>query len=73
MICMRCGTTLDGIDVGAHRKLINRAAKEFFCRDCLAKELGWSREYLDQTVLRFRRWGCTLFPPLEPENTEEKE
>ncbi len=70
MTCMRCGAVLDGIDIGAHRKLISRAAKEFFCRDCLAKELGWDRAYLDQTVLRFRRWGCTLFPPLPPDSNE---
>lgn len=72
MTCMRCGTVLDGIDVGAHRKLINRAAKEFFCRDCLALELGWNRDYLDATILRFRRWGCTLFPPLSEQETGEK-
>ena len=62
MTCLRCGKELDALDIGAHRKLVNRQAKEFLCRDCLAKDLGWERKFLDEMIDRYRRWGCTLFP-----------
>lgn len=64
MTCIRCEKELDALDVGAHRKLVCREAKEFLCRDCLAEDLGWDRQFLDEMIERYRRWGCTLFPPI---------
>ena len=52
------------IDIGAHRKLINKCAAKYLCRDCLATELGWDREYLDKTIQMYRERGCMLFPPI---------
>ena len=64
MICYSCGKEIDTIDIGAHRKLIDKCASRYLCRDCLAKELGWDRAYLDQVILMHRERGCMLFPPL---------
>ena len=66
MSCESCGAVLDGCDIGAYRKLIHREAKTFLCRECLAKELGWSREYLEQNIALYIKQGCTLFPVKEP-------
>ena len=62
MNCKSCGAGLDGYDIGAYRKLIHREAKTFLCRECLSKELGWSREYLEQNIALYIKQGCTLFP-----------
>ena len=68
MRCTRCNRELNGIDIGAYRKLINKCAKEFMCCDCLATGLGWTREYLDDVIRLYRERGCTLFPPLYKSN-----
>ena len=38
--------------------------RDYLCRDCIAKHLGWTRETLDEWILKFRENGCMLFPPL---------
>ncbi len=68
MNCTGCGADLDGLDIGAYRKLIHREAKTFLCRDCLAKELGWDRAYLEETIRRYIRQGCTLFQAEQKKN-----
>ena len=65
MICKTCGKSIDTYDVGAYRKFVDKAAKEYDCRDCLANRLDWSREYLDKLILMYRRRGCMLFPPID--------
>ena len=65
MNCLKCEREIDTIDVGAHRKLIDKCASRYMCRDCLARELGWSREYLDGVIKMYRERGCMLFPPLK--------
>ena len=52
------------MDIGAHRKFIGKCDRDYLCRDCIAKYLGWTRETLDEWILKFRRNGCLLFPPL---------
>ena len=37
--CIRCGKELNSIDIGAHKKFINRGSTEFMCKSCLADEL----------------------------------
>ncbi|MBQ7384380.1 MAG: hypothetical protein IJV72_06280 [Clostridia bacterium] len=68
MNCYLCNKEIDTIDVGAHRKLIDKSASHYMCRDCLANELGWSRKYLDGIVQLYRERGCMLFPPLKEED-----
>ena len=68
MTCYLCDKEIDTIDVGAHRKLIDKCASKYMCRDCLSEELGWSREYLDRVIQTYRERGCMLFPPIKKEN-----
>ena len=65
MVCEACGKPIDSIDIGAYRKLMDKSAKAYLCRECLAERLGWTREYLDGVILMYRKRGCTLFPPLD--------
>ena len=67
MNCYNCGKDIDTIDIGAHRKLINKCAERYMCRSCLATELGWSVEYLDKIIYMYRERGCMLFPPIKKE------
>ena len=67
MNCYSCEKEIDTIDIGAHRKLIDKCAVKYLCRDCLAKELGWDRVYLDKIIQMYRERGCMLFPPIKNE------
>ncbi len=64
MNCYSCEKEIDTIDIGAHRKLIDKCAPRYLCRDCLAETLGWDREYLDTVIQMYRERGCMLFPPI---------
>ena len=68
MNCYVCNKEINTIDIGAHRKLIDKCASRYMCRDCLARELGWSREYLDGIIQMYRERGCMLFPPIKKED-----
>ena len=52
------------MDIGAHRQVIGKCDRSDLWRDCIAKHLGWTSETLDEWILKFRRNGCLLFPPL---------
>ena len=64
MTCRACGKKIDTMDIGAYRKFIGKCDSSYLCRDCIAKHLGWTSETLDEWILKFRRNGCLLFPPL---------
>ncbi len=66
MRCTECSAPLDEFDVGCYLKLVNRGAKKFKCRKCLAGEIGWTDADMDRAIRRFREQGCALFPPLDP-------
>lgn len=70
MNCYSCGAHLDAYDIGCHKKLINRGATEYLCRDCLAERLGWTRGEIDALIPRFQAQGCMLFPPLKSNYSE---
>ena len=59
--CFRCGKELNSIDIGAHKKFINRGSTEFMCKGCLAKDLKVSEELIDRKIDFFKNQGCTLF------------
>ena len=42
-----------------------RTAEEAVRIARLARELGWSREYLDGVIKMYRQRGCMLFPPIK--------
>ena len=72
MNCYSCEKEIDTIDIGAHRKLIDKCASRYLCRDCLAETLGWDRKYLDTVIQMYRERGCMLFPPLKVESKKEE-
>ena len=59
--CIRCGVPLCLDDIGASRKFLGRAVREFMCRECLSRELRVPRQLIDQKIQQFREEGCTLF------------
>ena len=60
--CKECGQPLLDDDIAIYRKLVYRAADEFLCRDCLAKQFGCTREKIDRLIAYYRESGeCTLF------------
>ena len=59
--CIRCGKELNSIDIGAHKKFINRGSTEFMCKGCLANELNVTEELIDKKIEHFKKQGCTLF------------
>ncbi|MDD4125328.1 MAG: hypothetical protein PHW77_06370 [Eubacteriales bacterium] len=59
--CVKCGAPLTCDDMGAHKKLINRGAKEFMCIPCLAVYFQVSEELVRQKVEEFKKAGCMLF------------
>lgn len=65
MICKNCGNKIDTYDIGAYRKFVEKTATEYACRDCISSYLGWTREYMDELILMYRRRGCMLFPPID--------
>ena len=72
MTCYSCEQEIDTIDIGAHRKLIDKCSARYLCRNCLAVTLGWDREYLDKVIQMYRERGCMLFPPLRLETKSEE-
>jgi len=58
---MRCRKTLSHNEIGAHKRLINRGAEEFLCRECLAEKFRVSPELIDEKIRQFKENGCTLF------------
>ncbi len=63
--CLDCGRSLTPDDIGATRKLINRASTEFRCISCLAKRFDVPEALLREKIEEWRSYGCTLFPPRE--------
>ena len=59
--CIRCGKELNSIDIGAHKKFINRGSTEFMCKSGLADELKVPEELIDKKIEHFKKQGCTLF------------
>lgn len=59
--CIQCGSSVSGDEIGVYRKLINRGAKEFMCKHCLAEDLKCDVELIDKKIAQFKEQGCTLF------------
>ena len=64
MTCMKCDRELSQDDIGAHKRLVSRAAAAYMCRYCLADYFGCDVARIEAQIRRFRANGCTLFSPL---------
>ena len=65
--CIKCGKTLDLIEIGLYKKLVNRGASEFMCKLCLSEYMNIPVDILDRKIVEFRKMGCTLFPAYDPD------
>ena len=61
MKCKSCARELLADEIAIYKRLINRGAAEFECKECLAKTLKLSVEDIDRKIDFFKRHGCTLF------------
>lgn len=60
--CCECGKNVRQNDVLAmNLKLHGRNTNKIYCKKCLMKELGMSKEEWDNNVADFKAEGCTLF------------
>ncbi|MEE1186561.1 MAG: hypothetical protein UHN02_04190 [Acutalibacteraceae bacterium] len=59
--CIVCGKELNNIDIGAHKKFINRASTEFMCKSCIAKDFKVPESAIDEKIECFKKMGCILF------------
>lgn len=61
LVCLQCAGQLSATDIGAHRKFVNRGAREFMCLPCLAAYFGVREDCLREKIEEFKKAGCTLF------------
>ena len=59
--CARCGAALKKADVAMTRKMVNRGAKDFYSRACLAEHFELTEDILREKIKEFKAMGCTLF------------
>ena len=63
---MGCGAGLCSDEIALYKKLVFRAAEEYLCLDCLARQLTTSRSKLQSLIDYYHRTGiCTLFAKTE--------
>ena len=61
--CKRCGAALKLDDIRIHKKMISRAASEYFCIDCLAWYANTTRAEIERYIAYLKQTGiCQLFP-----------
>lgn len=60
-LCKDCGRPLIHDEIAVTKKLINRAATEFMCVDCLARYFEVKPADIEERIRHFREMGCTLF------------
>ena len=61
MKCINCSKELTKNDIGMHKKMVNRGAREFMCIPCLSKYFHIPEEAIYKKIDYFKKMGCTLF------------
>lgn len=61
MKCIKCHSELTNNDIGLHKKLVNRGAKEYMCINCLSLYFKIPVFTLEKKIEEFKKMGCTLF------------
>ena len=59
--CIKCGKPLLHDEVGIYKKLVNRAADKFLCKECLAEHFEVDVSDIDAKIKQYKELGCTLF------------
>lgn len=60
--CYVCGKNpLTKNEIGLTKKLIDKKAVSFYCKDCLAEYLEVTTEELEAKIEEFKDEGCKLF------------
>ena len=65
MNCKQCKKPLTEFDEGFYKKMVNRGATDCACIACTAAYFRMTEARAWEMIDRFRRAGCTLFPPEE--------
>ncbi|MBO4356075.1 MAG: hypothetical protein J5850_04400 [Clostridia bacterium] len=65
--CCECGKELDVNERALNLRIVNRKCpdSELKCPGCLALKYKTTEAYMREMIYRFRKYGCTLFSPLE--------
>lgn len=61
-VCNLCQAPLQNDEIAIYKKLINRKADTFLCKQCLSKMICCDPELIDEKIRQFREAGCFLFP-----------
>ena len=56
-----CGRELTSDEIAIYRRMVNRAASEYLCISCFAREFSVTEELIRQKIRHFKEMGCTLF------------
>ncbi|HIV18125.1 MAG TPA: hypothetical protein IAC82_02240 [Candidatus Merdivicinus intestinigallinarum] len=59
--CFSCGRELTSDEIAIYRRMVNRAASEYLCISCFAREFSVTEELIRQKIRHFKEMGCTLF------------
>lgn len=59
--CFSCGRELTSDEIAIYRRMVNRAASEYLCISCFAREFSVTEELICQKIRHFKEMGCTLF------------
>ena len=59
--CFQCGKPLERDEVGLYKKLVNRGAREFLCKPCLAARFKMTEADCDTLIAHFKEAGCSMF------------
>ena len=59
--CFQCGKPLERDEIGLYKKLVNRGAREFLCKPCLAARFKMTEADCDTLIAHFKEAGCSMF------------
>lgn len=59
--CFQCGKPLERDEIGLYKKLVNRGAREFLCKPCLAVRFKMTEADCDTLIAHFKEAGCSMF------------
>lgn len=66
--CKTCKKPLERDEVAIYMRMVDRTAKEFLCKQCLADFYGCDVGVIDKKTEQFKHIGCVLFELDDPAN-----